>query len=126
MSLLDRAIADTKRITGNASKGFGATIIVTNRDNVSFSVVGLHNKHHLGIDSSTGDLVNSKKAAISISEVSLVEVGCQTRNADKEVDLNDFVLEVPDSSGETKKYIVKSCFADETIGLLTMILDDHA
>lgn len=126
MGLLERAIADTKRITENASKGFGTAIIVTNREGDSFSVFGLHNKHHLGIDSSNGDLVNSKKASMSITESTLVTAGCVTRNADKEVDLTDFILDVADSSGESKKYIVKSCFADETIGLLTMILDDHA
>jgi len=125
MGIIDTIKSDIQDITTNLD-GFGVAINITTPDNVtSVDVVGVHTKHHLGIDTE-GNQVNSKNAHIGISEQVLIDAGYPVRNAGGEVSLKDHKIIVKDSTTFDKNYVVDQWFPDETIGLIVCILSDYA
>lgn len=118
MGLLDIIKSDIESITSNLNE-FGVSITLTSTNNVSTILTGIHTKHHLGIDTD-GNMVNSKKASIAFSEKFL-----SCRNSNEEISLTNYRVNVKDSTGVTKKYIVQQWFPDETIGLIVCILEDY-
>ncbi len=122
MSLLDQIQRDIKTITSNNSE-FARSIVFTSPDLVSVSINALHTKIRLAVDTD-GNVVSSKKSHISFSEESLTELSYPVRNGNNEVDLYGHIVEVSDSTGQQKKYIIREWFPDETIGLIVCILDD--
>lgn len=123
MGLLDNAKADIAQITSNADTGFGVEMTLTSPEGDIVTVTGLHSKIHLGVDTD-GNMVNSKKAHISISESFLVAEYYPLRNDDGEVDMEGHKISVKDSTGVVKNYVIKQCFPNETVGLITCILND--
>lgn len=122
MSLLDQAKADIQTITANSSE-FGRSITFTAPDDSTATVIGLHSKHHLAINPDDGTPVNAKNAHISVSEALLTAASYPVRNASGEVNLKGHVVSVKDSTGLSKNYKIREWFPDETIGLITCILD---
>lgn len=122
MSILDRAKADIKKITGNSNE-FARVMTFVAPDESTITTKGLHSKHHVGIDNE-GNLVNSKTAYVSVSEENLT--GYPVRNAAGEVYLKFHKVTVKDSTGTEKTYQISEWFPDETIGLIVCILQDYA
>lgn len=122
MSLIEQAKKDIEQITSN-SNDFGVSIILTSPSNQTITITGLHTKIHLGVDTD-GNVIQSKKAHISFSEQFLIDGNYTTRNTQQEVNLINHKVEVVDSTGISKKYIIQSAFPDETIGLICCILND--
>lgn len=122
MSLIDTINADIAKITSNLNE-FGVSIELIAPTLETITINGIHTKHHLGIDTD-GNMVNSKKASIAFSE-SLLIAPYPVRNANKEVDLLNHLINVKDSTGIVKNYIVQQWFPDETIGLIVCILEDY-
>lgn len=124
MSLVNRAQADIDHITSNIND-WGVEITLTAPTGEIALLNGLHTKHHLGV-SNEGTIVNTKKAHVSFSENNLISANPNypLRNNDSEVDLLAHKVEVKDSTGISKPYIVQAWFPDETIGLIVMTLDD--
>ena len=118
MGLIDNINADIASITSNLNE-FGVSIEIVSPNGVPTTINGIHTKHHLGIDTD-GNMVNSKKASIAFSEVFY-----PCRNSGGEVDLKNYKVNVKDSTGFTKNYIVQQWFPDETIGLIVCILEDY-
>ena len=123
MSLLDTAKASIQRITTDTN-GFGVSMVMIAPDGTTKTVTGLHTKHHINVDTD-GDQVNSKNAHISISEAVLTSVGYPVRNADQEVNLKGHRVNVADSTGIVKNYVIQEWFPDERIGLIVCILGDY-
>lgn len=124
MGLIDIINRDIRKITTNLN-GFGVAIKVTTPDNVtSVDIVGLHTKHHLGIDTE-GNQVNTKNAHIAISEQVLIDLAYPVRNLSNEVDLKGHKIIVKDSTGSNRNYVIREWFPDETIGLIVCILGDY-
>ncbi|MDJ0504324.1 MAG: hypothetical protein PX635_03645 [Nostocales cyanobacterium LE14-WE12] len=124
MGLIDQAIADLQIITGNGND-FGVPIKFTSaKDGKVVTINGIHNKIHLGVDS-VGNVVYSKNATVSVSEGLLTNAGYSVRNASGEVDMKNDLVDVKDSSGILKNYIIKSKMPDETIGLIVFVLEDY-
>ncbi len=121
MGLIDQINEDIKNIASNLND-FGVQIILIRPNNQEFIINGIHTKHHLGIDTD-GNMVNSKKASIAFSE-SLINT-FSIRNSFNEVDLRGYKINVKDSTGILKNYIVQQWFPDETIGLIVCILEDY-
>lgn len=121
MGLIDQARLDIAQITSNQDD-FGVEIKLTAPDSTINIITGLHTKIHLGV-STDGTLVNSRKAHISFSELNLTNY--PLRNSRGEVDLRNHNLEVKDSTGIVKKYTIQQFFPDETIGLITCIVEDY-
>lgn len=121
--LIARAQRDTQRFTSNADSGFGLSITLTALDNTTATVVGIHAKHHLNVDTD-GNVVNSKTAHVAISEALLIAANYPVRNSSGEVDLKNHKIQVVDSTGTSPTYLVQSWFPDETVGLIVITLED--
>lgn len=125
MGLTDKAIADVKRFTTD-SNGWGVSALFTAPDNQTANINVHHVKHNLGVDTD-GNMINSKKAHVSFSESALADANPNyiIRDARKEVNMKGHRINVADSTGIVKNYIVKSTYPDEKIGLIVVILDDY-
>lgn len=123
MSLIAQAKVDIEQITSNQDD-FAVEIKFTAPDNTTATISGLHTKIHLGVNSE-GEAVNSRKAHISVSEKFLTDANYPVRNSSGEVSLMNHLVEVKDSTGTSKKYKMMQFFPDETIGLITCILQDY-
>ncbi len=124
MGLRDRAKSDIENITSNSSTGFGIEMTFTSPDNKTATITGIHSKHHLGIDTD-GNAVNSEKAHVSFSEKFLIDALYPVRNAAGEVDLVNHRVSVKDSTGIVKEYVMQSIFPNETVGLITCIIQAY-
>ncbi len=126
MGLREQSIIDTAYITGNLND-WGAVITMTAPNGESVVVTGLHNKHHLDVDTE-GNIINSKKASVSISETNilLINPNYPIRNIKNEVDLNRHKVTVADSTGLQCNYILQGWYPDEVLGLIVCILEDYA
>lgn len=123
MGLIAQAKADIESITSNLDD-FGVAITFESPANVTATITGIHTKHHLSVDTD-GAPVSAKKAHISFSEKFLTDVNYPVRNVDGEVDLKKHKVSVKDSTGVIKHYLVQTWFPNETIGLITCILEDY-
>lgn len=123
MGLKDQAKKDIETITSNSNE-WAQDIILTAPSLQSAHIKGLHTKIHLGVDTD-GNVVNSKKATCSFSEKFLTDINYPVRNAKGEVDLTNHLISVKDSTGSFKNYIMQSFFPNETIGLITCIIQDY-
>lgn len=122
MGLIDQAKQDIAQITSNAND-FGVALKFTAPTGATASITGIHTKIHLAVDTD-GLPVNSKQSHISFSEQFLQELSYPVRNATGEVSLRNHSVEVKDSTGVLKKYIIKQWFPDETIGLISCMAED--
>jgi hypothetical protein len=123
MSLIDRARIDTQRIITNNAE-WGVEIHLEAPDMSTADVVGIHTKHHLGVDAE-GMPVSSQNAHVSIIEQSLIEQYYPVRNADGRVAMMNHKVTVKDSTGIAKTYVVTSVFPDETLGLILCQLGNY-
>jgi len=123
MSLIQRAKADIERITSNQNE-FGVEMVLTAPTSETITVTGLHTKINLGVDTD-GQMVNSKKAHISVSEKFLTDAGYPVRDGNGEVNLRSHKVSVNDSTGSAKEYVITEWFPNETVGLITCLLGDY-
>lgn len=122
-NIFQLAKRDAKRFV--TSGGFEESITLTtpSRDK-SFSLTGFATKHWINFDTD-GNPVNSKNVHICIDEDLLVLNGYPVRNAKGEISLLGHLVAFVDSSGESKSYVVRENFPDETLGLIVCILNDY-
>lgn len=109
---------DANRILSKMGYETDITII---KLSVSYTVKGLGIVHHLTFDTD-GQPVNSKNAHISIHEQDLIDAGLIVRNSNNEVYMRDCLVQFSDFSGVVKKYAVKENYADDTLGVIVLIL----
>lgn len=122
MSLIDLCKRNWQRFTSDAN-GFGVAITITSLQNDVVELVGLATKHHIGIDTD-GNLVNTKNAHVSFAEKLLTDANYPVRDASGEVNLKGHKIAYKDSTGNSKNYIIREWFPDETVGMITCILGD--
>jgi hypothetical protein len=120
VGLVEQIKADILQITSDP-EGFGVPIALTAPTGQTINIIGLHAKHHLGVDTD-GNRMNTMHARISFSESVLQ--GYPVRNAIGEVILINHFVSVKDSTGVDCKYIIRECYPDETVGLIVCILGD--
>jgi hypothetical protein len=121
-NLLNSARNLIKKIATD-STGWAVDILLRNPTGTEFEIKGLHTKHHLGQDTD-GVRVNSKNAHISFYESDVIALGGSIRNSKGEVKLKDWRVNVADSTGTTKTYVINEWFPNETTGLVVCILGD--
>ena len=121
-SLLNRAKADSKKYI--MSGGFEENItLITPDGNTVIETTGFATKHWInfstdGLDSDT------KNAHICVSESELIDKNYPVRNANGEVFLRSHRVNVVDSSGIIKNYVINQWYPNETTGLIVCILGD--
>ena len=122
MGLIERARKSAQRIVSNLN-GFGQEIILRSPSGVVLKINGLHKKIRLGIDTE-GNIINSKTATITISDLDLTMAGYPFRDNNKEVDLTAHHVSVADVTGLQCSYMIQSWHPDETIGIIVCYLQD--
>jgi len=122
MDILTQARSDWDRFTSNG--GFQVEIAITTPSGDVYTVFGLAVKHHLSIDPD-GLPVSSKVAHITITEQVLLTAGYNVRDSKQEVNLINNKVSYKDNSGVLKHYIVSEQYADETVGAITLNLNDY-
>ena len=124
MNLYEQANKDIQNITTNQNE-WGVTIILTEPKGQTVTVTGIHCKHHLGVDTD-GNLISSKTAHVTISENAILQANpyFPVRDLSSEVDFKNYQVVVKDSTEVLKKYMMQKWMPDETIGLITCVLED--
>lgn len=123
MGLVAQAKADIETITTNLND-WSVEMTLINVAGVSINIKGIHTKIHLGVDTE-GNIVESKQVHVSFSEKTVTDLGYSIRNAGGEVDMKNWKLNVKDSTGIIKNYVMLRWFADETIGLISCMFEDY-
>lgn len=123
MGLMDQIRLDVQAILEN-SNDFGVEITMTAPTLEVAIFTGFASKHHFALDAE-GNQVNSKNSHISFSEATVVALGYPLRNVAGEVSLVRHKVAVKDSTGIVKNYVVGTWFPDETVGLITCLLQDY-
>lgn len=124
MSVKDRVKRDVERFSSDKVTGFAEEITLTAPDATTITLNGLHSKIYLGVDTD-GVTVSSKKAHVSFSEKFLTDASYPVRNTAGEVDLKNHKVDVKDSTGVVKNYVVEEWFPDEEVGFIVCILEDR-
>lgn len=122
MGLIDLAKKDTEAVTMSLA-GWGVEQIWTSPAGVTKTIVGTHVKHHMGYDAE-GNLISSKNASATFSEKAMIDAGYPIR-INGEVKLEKHKVQIADSTGGLYKYMVKTWLPDETLGLITCILNAY-
>jgi len=122
MGLINQIQADILKYTQDTGD-FGVPIVLIAPNGFTVTINGLHTLINLGVDTD-GNIVNSRKATAAISEYSLVNAGYPVRDNKGSINMISHKVNVADSSGNVKNYMVQQCIPDETIGLITMTLED--
>ena len=125
MGIIDTANRLIAQITGNQD-GFGIAMVLTAPNGQVANITGLHTKIHLSVDTE-GNAINTKQGRVSFSESNLLAASPNypIRNATGEVDLENHLIDVADSTGGIKHYTAQSWMPDETIGLIVAYLSDY-
>jgi len=122
MGLLDQVKIDVQSITTDVD-GFSQSATFTAPEGATVTINILHAKHHTGY-SEDGERVNTKYASIAVAEKSLSDLSYPLRNAQSEVDFESHRVDVADSTGIVKNYVISEWYPDETVGLIVLILGD--
>jgi hypothetical protein len=124
MNLIQRSQQLAQRITTDAN-GFGTAITFVAPDNsYTKTVTAVASKHMLKIDEN-GFKSIARTATLAVSEAALISAGYPTRNAKNEVALLHHKVSWTDVSGLTWTYTVRQNRPDDTIGLITLVLDNY-
>ena len=125
MGILQQARKDWNRhITSTSGAGEDITFVSVDGTQTA-NVRGLAMSHHLKFDTD-GSAVNSKNTHITVYEKDLVNQGYTVRDAKDVVALHKHKVSYPDSTGVIRDYLVLEYFPDETVGIITCILESYA
>ena len=119
--LIEQAKGDWQRFSSDL-KTWGTAITLTAPTAEVANIAGIATNHHIGVDTD-GNPINTKNAHITISEQLLIDAGYPVR-MNNEVSLIEHRVSYKDSTGVTKEYVIEETFPDETIGMITCILND--
>jgi hypothetical protein len=122
--MLTQAEADWNRYSGDAANGFAQNITFTDPSGLTVTITGLATKHHLGFDTD-GNMVNSQKASVAVSEQRLTAAGYTVRNSNNEVALIGHKVDTKDNTGILKNFIVVQNIPDETVGMIVCFLKQY-
>lgn len=125
MNILELAREQVKRIITDDVTGFASSITLTAPNSETVTIKGMHTKHHMGVDTD-GNEVNTKNAHITFYESSVIDSNAlyPVRDNKGEVFLYRHKVDVSDSTGIVKNYVIREWFPDETLGHITCILGD--
>jgi hypothetical protein len=117
--ILQQARLDAQKILSEG--GFENDITITKGEEIC-ECKGWAPVHHVKIDTD-GQPINSRQAHVTVHEGNLT--GLTVRNSEGAVTLRNAVVQFADVTGVVKKYSVKENFADDTIGVIVLILSNY-
>jgi hypothetical protein len=107
------------------SGGFEVDLTLTPPDPyIPIQIKGIYAKHHNSI-STEGIPINARLTRISFLESDLILAEYPVRNSSGEIAIVRHLVDFVDSTGTSKRYIIKETFPDETVGVITCILGDY-
>lgn len=132
MGLQDDIIEDAAELSADTEL-FAVPIVLTSPDSQTASLNGQRNRIGHKLDQSVGMVVDTTNATVTVHERNILAANPNypLRNNNEigdhyqKVDLQDHLVEVADSSGITRKYKVIRSKADETIGLIVLMLTPY-
>lgn len=119
--MLTLARRDLRRFTTGE---WSETITLTPVGGSSYTVTGTASKHFNSM-STDGIPMRGKNAHVTIVEADLVSQNYPVRNHTGDVAMKDHYVDVPDSTGVVKHYIVQDSFPDEALGTILLILGER-
>lgn len=119
MSLIEQVIKDVQQIVSNSNE-FAVSVTLTSKSNVTKNVQGLSNKIHHGTDGQ-GNVISAKNATVTVSEKDLTAYPVRVNGV---VSMVNHRVELKYALGETETYRVKDAMPDETLGLITLLLQE--
>jgi len=123
MGMLERAKLAVNKYRSDPN-GFTKLITIISPDGlISISSYGMHARITEKFNS-IGEIVNTDKGHISISEPSWNAAGLITRDANNACLLKDYKVDVTDSNGVLCHYIIREVNVDNTLSLIILILGD--
>lgn len=133
MGLFDQANEDIKQITNNGDDWAIPIKLISAKQyfnyNLNFffntpevSIMGIHTDRHMNLDTLENKVVNTKIAHVSFSEQALLDLSFPIRNADGEVDLKGYMMEVTNDNGDVILYRIEQWYPDESVGLIACSL----
>jgi len=124
MSLVDQAKKDIEDITSNTSEWAKTADFTAPNGVIQENVTVIHAKHHTGF-TENGERVNTKYASVAVSEDNLNFYNYPIRDANDDVDMAGHRVDIADSTGVVKNYIVREWYPDEMVGLIVLILGEY-
>lgn len=123
MSLMDRARQDARHIVSNGN-GFAIPIIIA-KDSVTYNLKGTGKRHTAQYDDE-GNLVNSRAATCTVSELDLIQSGLNLRiNGEvHKSEANKLRIQFTDAVGQLNTYKIQEVLPDEHLGLIVFVLSD--
>lgn len=123
MGLIDLAKDDAKEITSDLD-GFAVEITVTDKDGRTEVVNGTSARHNMDFDEA-GVASSGAQAHCTIHEGILSDAGFTVRDSENLVSVKGWLVSFRNSAGQMIDYIVMEQIADETVGLIPMILGEY-
>ena len=99
------------------------TIISPNGSSTA-EVQGLATKHYIGFNE-VGAQISSKNAHVCVYESDLVGLNYPVRDSNNEISLYRHRVNVADSTGNVKNYIVTEQYPNESLGFIVLILGSY-
>lgn len=123
MGMIEVARAAVQKYRSDPN-GFTKLITISSPDNsIVVSEYGMHARITEKFNS-IGEIVNTDKAHISISEPTWNAAGLVTRNSKNECILKDYRVDALDSNSVLCHYIIREVNVDNTLSLIILILGD--
>jgi len=119
--ILNMARKDAHKIL--TSLGY-ETEITLKKGLIEVVINGLGLVHHLAFDTE-GQTVNTRTAHVTISEQACIDVDFDIRNDKGTVYMRDVLISFADCTGVIKTYMVKENFADDTLGVIVLMLGKY-
>lgn len=121
-SLLDMARKDAKKIA--TSVGWEEEIQISSPDkSKSLSIKGWHTKHKIPVQTDGGQ-ISTRNAHILISEDDLIDYPVRDEKNGR-IDLKNHFVDVADSTGVVKNFVINESHPSETFGLIVCILGEY-
>lgn len=123
MGLSDIARRDFADITGNTDE-FGVPFTLTAPDDTELETAGYSTVHNLDF-SMSGEMVNARKAYVSVAESKLADASYPYRDTSGRIAMQNHKVDTTDANGTVLNWIVKEFYPDETLGNIVLILGKY-
>lgn len=120
MGLLDKAREEMQRFIVDTD-GFATEATFTAPD-TSTCTVGVRYNNHKETMVAEGEENVVQVATIAVSEEVLKDQSYPTRDSNDLIHFQHHLVDVSDSTGDTKNYIIDNWYPDENFGLIVLVL----
>jgi len=125
MSLRTLAELDNKAILEDTETGFAWDISLTSPNEVTEDLTGYSNSISQVIDPDTGQVISAKAVSVAINISSILEVFTELPKGIADAGIKPWIVTFQDLAGTPKIFKVEKSNPDETLGMITLILEAY-